>query len=103
MDKDDNTNTKSSGNVFIDLGFPPEEATVMHMRIEMMTHINKKIRDNGWGISDVADQLSITQLEVDQLLKTDLDSFNLDKLLVFAIKTGLRVRLDWRSPTNADE
>ena len=24
--------TKSSGNVFIDLGFPPEEATILAMR-----------------------------------------------------------------------
>ena len=30
--------TKSSGNVFIDLGFPPEEAAVLAMRADLLYH-----------------------------------------------------------------
>lgn len=35
--------THSCGNVFIDLGFPPEEAAVMAMRTELMVDIRRAI------------------------------------------------------------
>lgn len=37
--------TKSSGNVFLDLGFPPEEAAILQMRSEIMTDIRKFIKN----------------------------------------------------------
>ena len=36
MKKDKLKITKSSGNVYIDLGFPPEEAAILAMRSELM-------------------------------------------------------------------
>lgn len=30
--------TRSSGNVFTDLGFPPEEAAILAMRADLMAH-----------------------------------------------------------------
>ena len=39
--------TKSSGNVFIDLGFPKEEATVLAMRAELMARLRSVIADRG--------------------------------------------------------
>jgi len=96
MNKNESMITKSCGNIFVDLGFPEDEATVMHMRVEVMAHINKRIVENGWKLHDIADQLGLTHLEAGQLLKTDVANFNLDKLVFLAIRIGLRVQLDWR-------
>jgi predicted XRE-type DNA-binding protein len=38
---------KSSGNVFIDLGFPPEEAAVLAMRTELMARLRALIAERG--------------------------------------------------------
>ena len=38
--------TKSKGNVFVDLGFPPEEATVLAMRADLMAKL-RKLTDAG--------------------------------------------------------
>ncbi len=40
--------TDSCGNVFIDLGFSPEEATILAMRSQLMGELRIKIRDMGW-------------------------------------------------------
>jgi len=33
--------TRSSGNAFLDLGFPPEEAEHLKVRSDLMIHLNK--------------------------------------------------------------
>jgi predicted XRE-type DNA-binding protein len=35
---------KSSGNVFLDLGFPPEEAAILQMRSEIMADLRTFIK-----------------------------------------------------------
>lgn len=39
---------ESSGNVFADLGFPPDEAALLLMRAELMTSLGRFIRGAGW-------------------------------------------------------
>ena len=39
---------RSSGNVFADLGFPPEEAAVLAMRAELMTKLRLQIERSKW-------------------------------------------------------
>ena len=36
---------KSSGNVFLDLGFSPEEAAILQMRSEIMADLRKFIKN----------------------------------------------------------
>lgn len=40
--------TESSGNVFADLGFSPEEATLMAMRAELIAVVRGAISSKGW-------------------------------------------------------
>lgn len=40
--------TKSSGSVFVDLGFAPEEVAVLTLRAELMVALRKLIADKGW-------------------------------------------------------
>ena len=48
MRYDDNRITESSGNVFLDLGFPPEEAALLAMRADLMAKLRLTIDEKGW-------------------------------------------------------
>ena len=45
---------ESSGNVFADLGFSREEATLLAMRAELMAHLRETIARNGWTQAQAA-------------------------------------------------
>lgn len=38
--------TRSSGNVFTDLGFPPEEVAILSMRADLMTQLHPAIEQD---------------------------------------------------------
>ena len=52
---------KSKGNVFTDLGFPPEEAAVLAMRADLMARLRTVITERGWTQQDAAKRLGIGQ------------------------------------------
>jgi predicted XRE-type DNA-binding protein len=56
--------TKSSGNVFIDLGFDPAEAKVMALRAEVMIRIEQHLRAQGWTQAEAAKRLGITTARI---------------------------------------
>jgi len=43
----DTSVTKSSGNVFVDLGFDPAEAEVMKLRAEVMIRTAQRLKEQG--------------------------------------------------------
>src|SRR5450830_227946 len=61
--------TESSGNVFVDLGFEPDEAAVMLIRVEVAIHISRRIKEKDWTLDEVARQLSVTLPQASQLAK----------------------------------
>jgi predicted XRE-type DNA-binding protein len=83
----------SSGNVFIDLGFPPEEATVLAMRAELMASLRTLISERGWTQHEAARQLEIGQSRVSDLVRGKWDKFSLDMLLTLATRAGQRATL----------
>ena len=54
-----NKMTKSSGNVFVDLGFDPVEATVLQMRANLMSDLRLYIEKHKLTQSDAAKRLGI--------------------------------------------
>ncbi|HEY0294702.1 MAG TPA: helix-turn-helix transcriptional regulator [Bordetella sp.] len=90
---DDESVTRGSGNVFIDLGFDPAEAEVMRMRAEVMIHMRDKLKEYGWTQAEAARRLGITQPRVSRLVKGKVEDFSLDMLLVLAGRVGLRPEL----------
>lgn len=60
----DESITKGSGNVFLDLGFPPAEAEVMKLRAEVMLKVEHQLKARGWTQAEAARQLGITQPRV---------------------------------------
>jgi predicted XRE-type DNA-binding protein len=84
--------TKSCGNVFIDLGFSPEESTILAMRSQLMGELRIKIRDEAWTQIDAA-VLGISQSRVSDLIRGKWDKFSLDMLITLATRAGEKVEL----------
>jgi predicted XRE-type DNA-binding protein len=84
---------KSSGNVFIDLGFPPEEAAVLAMRAELMAKLRTLIAERGWTQQEAARRLGIGQSRVSDLVRGKWDKFSLDMLMTLAARVGQKPSL----------
>ena len=84
---------ESSGNVFADLGFSPEEATILAMRAELMARIRETILDKGWTQAEAAGQLGVGQSPISDLVRGKRDKFSLDMLVTLATRAGRHVEL----------
>ena len=84
---------KSSGNVFLDLGFDPAEAKVMALRTEVMIRMEQHLKSQGWTQAEAARRLGITQPRVSRLIKGKWRDFSLDMLLTLAARAGLHPEL----------
>jgi predicted XRE-type DNA-binding protein len=84
---------KSSGNVFLDLGFDPAEAKIMALRAVVMIRIEQHLKAQGWTQAEAARRLGITQPRVSRLLKGKWQDFSLDMLLTLAARAGLQPEL----------
>lgn len=85
--------TKSSGNVYIDLGFTPEEAAILAMRSELMCRLEILIRDKQWTQAEAAQVLGISQSRVSDLIRGKFEKFSLDMLITLATRAGKKVEL----------
>lgn len=85
--------SKSSGNVFIDLGFPPEEAVILAMRSQLIGRLRLLIEHNKWTQVKAADELGVTQSRISDLIRGKWDKFSLDMLLILAARAGLHPTL----------
>lgn len=89
----DTRRVKSSGNVFVDLGFDPAEAKVMALRAEVMIRMEQHLKTQGWTQAEAAKRLGITQPRVSRLTKGRWQDFSLDMLLTLAARAGLEPKL----------
>jgi predicted XRE-type DNA-binding protein len=84
---------KSSGNIFIDLGFPPEEAAILQMRSELMADLRKFIKDKHLTQAKAADIFGVSQSRVSDLIRGKWEKFSLEMLIALATKAGMRITL----------
>lgn len=92
--RDDTRVTESSGNVFLDLGFPPEEAALLAMRADLMAKLRLTIDEKGWTQAEAAKVLGIAQSRVSDLVRGKWEKFSLDMLITLASRAGLHPRLE---------
>lgn len=85
--------TKSTGNVYRDLGYPELEARNLTLRSDLFMAIEKFTKNSGLTQTAAAKQLGITQSRLNQLLRGHMDRFSLDALVEIATSAGLEVRL----------
>ena len=84
---------ESSGNVFVDLGFPPDEVAILTMRAELMVSLRETIAERRWTQAEAARVLGIAQSRVSDLVRGKWDKFSLDMLVTLAARAGRRVSL----------
>ena len=84
--------TRSSGNVFRDLGFPAGEAEHLRIRSDLMIQLQKLIESRGLKQAEAAKILRVTQPRVSELLRGRIDLFSTDALIDMLALFGVRVR-----------
>lgn len=85
--------TKSCGNVFLDLGFSPDEAEILAMRSNLMVQLTAMIEDRNLTQQEAAKLLGVKQSRVSDLVRGKFERFSLDMLISFAIRAGMHVEL----------
>jgi len=89
--------TRSSGNVFRDLGFGREEAEHLAIRSELMIKIEELLQARGLTQAEAARIMRVSQPRVSDLLRGRLDLFSTDALIDMLARLGVRVRLAFAS------
>lgn len=84
---------KGSGNVFLDIGFPPEEAQNLLMRADLMFEVERHVKKSGLTQKEAAKRLGVTQPRLNLLLKRKIELFSLDALVNMVTRAGMRVKL----------
>jgi predicted XRE-type DNA-binding protein len=85
--------TRSSGNVFRDVGFAPEDAEHLRVRADLMIKIEKVLKSRGLKQTEAAKLMGVTQPRVSDLLRGRLELFSSDALIDMLARLGVRVRL----------
>jgi predicted XRE-type DNA-binding protein len=88
------TSSKSSGNVFTDLGFAPEEAAILKMRADLMADLRRLIEEKKLTQAQAAQMLGVSQSRVSDLVRGKWEKFSLEMLITLATKAGMRISLN---------
>jgi len=83
----------SSGNVFIDLGYSPDEAAILQMRADLMADLRKFIKAKRLTQAKAAEILGVSQSRVSDLIRGKWERFSLEMLITLATRAGMRVSL----------
>ena len=84
---------KSSGNIFKDLGFPPDEAAILQMRADLMVELRKFIEVKKLTQAEAAKILDVSQSRVSDLVRGKWEKFSLEMLITLATRAGMRIKL----------
>jgi predicted XRE-type DNA-binding protein len=93
--------TRSSGNVYRDLGFPKPEAENLLIRTDLMLRIEQLIRRRRLTQAQAAGLLGVSQPRVSDLVRGRIERFSIDSLVEMLSRAGARVRLSVRMTSGA--
>ena len=84
---------ESSGNVFADLGYSPDEAAILQMRADLMADLRKFIKTKKITQTEAAKIFGVSQSRVSDLITGKWEKFSLEMLITLATKAGKHVTL----------
>jgi predicted XRE-type DNA-binding protein len=87
------TVVNSSGNVFIDLGYSPEEAAILQMRADLIADLRKFIKTKKLTQAKAAELFGVSQSRISDLSRGKWERFSLEMLLTLATRAGMRITL----------
>ncbi len=85
--------TLSSGNVFEDLGFPPEEAENLKIRATLMRSLRRILTESGITQANAAELFGVTQPRVSDLVRGKIELFSIDALVNMLAAAGQHVEV----------
>lgn len=85
--------TESTGNIFLDLGFPPHEAKVMLLRAQLAEALRQWIEREQLTQALAAKRLGIAQPRVSEIARGKVELLSLDFLVGLCAKAGIPVGL----------
>ena len=83
----------STGNVFIDFGYSPDEAAILQMRADLMADLRKFIKAKRLTQAKAAEIFGVSQSRVSNLIRGKWERFSLEMLITLATRAGMRVTL----------
>ena len=84
---------RSSGNVFRDLGYGPEEAEHLRIRSVLMTTLTRLIEARDLTQAEAARVFGVSQPRVSDLVRGKIDLFSIDTLVDMLARAGMKVEL----------
>ena len=85
--------SKSTGNIFLDLGFPPHEASVMLLRAQLAEALRVWMDREGLTQARAAKRLGIAQPRMSDIVRGKVELMSLDYLVGLCSKADLDVGL----------
>ena len=83
----------STGNVFADLGFSPEEAAHLRVRTDLMIQVAKLIKSKSLTQAQAARLFGVSQPRISDLMRGKIDRFSVDTLIEMLGRAGVRVHI----------
>ncbi len=87
------TITDSSGNIFLDLGFPPHEAAVLLLRAEAAEALRAWMARERLTQAQAAKRLGIAQPRLSEIAQNKVELLSLDYLVGLCARARLPLRL----------
>lgn len=94
MNSQETNITESSGNVFLDLGFSPDESALLSLRAQLMGELRLWIQASGQTQAEISARLGISQSRVAELIRGKWDKFSIELLITLATRAGKKVSLE---------
>ena len=85
--------TESTGNIFLDLGFPPHEAEVMLLRAQLAEALRQWIEREQLTQALAAKRLGVAQPRVSDIARGKVELLSLDFLVGLCVKASIPVGL----------
>ncbi len=85
--------TRSSGNVFRDVGFPRREAEHLRIRADLLIGLQETIKARRLTQTAAAELLGVHQPRVSDLMRGRVELFSIDSLVDMLARLGVNVRL----------
>ena len=82
-----------SRNPFLDLGFPPEEATALHIRAQLAAALEHHIDRKGWSQSEASRALKVLQPTISKIVNGNIEKLSIEFLIKLMVRADLPVKL----------
>ena len=87
------TVTKSSGDVFRDLGFSEDKSAELILKSSLLQALQETIKGRGWKQIEAAAQLGIDQGKISKLMGGQMAGFSIERLVHFLSLLGQNIEV----------